>query len=638
MFDQSPADELGMKPVHVVSNQKGFVDLILMFGIMTIATLALMSVTYQKREQQVITDSKLAIDVLQQNYAYYLQDEESWKKTMDDPRNATTFACIKDGTECSQTPQPVAVVLNANNEIVIDTDADKGVKLDGTVCTGYNLGLASCPLHVSLTWQPVCKTTCVNPRTIQIEVAFNRGSSFGGGFGARFVASSVSSMVRKPLDTPVATAVAVGKYFTCAIAEGDVYCWGANDFGALGPAATGDSSVPLKVTGLPRPVTQVEVGMFTVCAIAAGNVYCWGQNHGATPQVINGISWTPLMNVIKVSVGIGHSCAITSNNAAHCWGGNTYANLGYAVPATPDFPVDYNTWSGPNGPAYPVLGLSRGANGPDLGPVTDIVATNRVTCAVVNGGVQCWGLNESRGGSLDMSSPGFPNLAYDPIGAKGHKVCYPWVFAGTALPAVSDPMFMYGFFLPPGGGPSPYDSGMCNPKPEPTDYPILDSNVKQIRSSFGSFCALFNNGDLACWGHYDYGKLARSLPAATQEPQLVTTIHGVESLGHHSTGFFGLKGGRLWAWGRNNVGNPMGDPNGAWAAPFWGNIWDPIELTGLPPNITSFQGGASDEGYHNCAIASQRVYCWGQNDRGQLGDGTTTNRLTGTAVQVITWP
>lgn len=620
-----------------MSNQKGFIDIIVMFGIMTFATLALMSVTYQKRELQLNVDSKLAVDILQQGYSYHLQDSEAWKKTLYDSRNATTFACLLSGSVCSQTSQDIAVVRNAKDEIVVDTDADKGVQLDGTICSGYSAGNSNCPLHVNLSWKPICKTTCTNPRTIQIEVSFNRSPASGG--GARFVASAVSNVVRKPLEAPIVTAVGVGKKFTCALAEGDVYCWGSNSNGVLGPAATGDSSTPIKVTGLPTGVTQIDVSMETVCAIAGGNVYCWGQYHGgSSPQIINSLSGTPLTNVTRVATGIGFSCAITSIGAAYCWGANTKATLGYAVPPTPTFPVDYNTWSGPNGPAFPVLGLSRGINGPDLGSVTDIAVTITSACAVVNGGVQCWGSNDSRGGGSDMSVSGYPDLAYDPMGPKGHKVCYPWVFAGTVLPPPPGIAgFMYGFYLSPAGGPTPYDTAMCNPKPEPTDYPILDSNVKQIRVSFGSFCALFNNGDLACWGSYDYGKLARALPS-TQEPQIATTIHGVESIGHNSTGFFALKAGKLWAWGKNNAGNPMGDPNGSWAAPFFGSIWDPIELTGLPANITNFQGGATDEGYHSCAVANQQVYCWGLNDVGQLGDGTLNNKLFGTPTMVSNWP
>jgi alpha-tubulin suppressor-like RCC1 family protein len=37
-------------------------------------------------------------------------------------------------------------------------------------------------------------------------------------------------------------------------------------------------------------------------------------------------------------------------------------------------------------------------------------------------------------------------------------------------------------------------------------------------------------------------------------------------------------------------------------------------------------------GHHTCAIKSGALYCWGYNDYGQLGDGTTTHRNTPVAV------
>ena len=37
--------------------------------------------------------------------------------------------------------------------------------------------------------------------------------------------------------------------------------------------------------------------------------------------------------------------------------------------------------------------------------------------------------------------------------------------------------------------------------------------------------------------------------------------------------------------------------------------------------------------YHACAVMNKQVWCWGKNNLGQLGDGTTTNRAG--AVRVI---
>src|SRR5439155_637918 len=96
-----------------------------------------------------------------------------------------------------------------------------------------------------------------------------------------------------------ASALAAGGDTTCAVVEGSVDCWGANDFGQLGqggtPSATGAPG-PVTVIGA---VTSLSAGTGFTCAVFAGNVYCWGTNSSyqfgessppamsATPLLVN---------------------------------------------------------------------------------------------------------------------------------------------------------------------------------------------------------------------------------------------------------------------------------------------------------------------------------------------------------------
>src|SRR6185436_20655311 len=66
---------------------------------------------------------------------------------------------------------------------------------------------------------------------------------------------------------------------TCAIRDGDLYCWGANDFGQLGLGDTAVHATPTQVTALTTTWQRVAVGTFSTCAITSGgSLYCWGRN------------------------------------------------------------------------------------------------------------------------------------------------------------------------------------------------------------------------------------------------------------------------------------------------------------------------------------------------------------------------
>jgi len=77
-----------------------------------------------------------------------------------------------------------------------------------------------------------------------------------------------------------AVAVAAGGDDTCVItADGDVYCWGANDGGQLGVPAGRDRSIPSRIDGLGGPAVALAVMDEAICALLrSGSVECWGDN------------------------------------------------------------------------------------------------------------------------------------------------------------------------------------------------------------------------------------------------------------------------------------------------------------------------------------------------------------------------
>ena len=64
----------------------------------------------------------------------------------------------------------------------------------------------------------------------------------------------------------------------CAVAvSGDVYCWGANNYGQAGSGDRAPTS-PVKVDGLPEPASVVRATPHATCALlVSGRLFCWGR-------------------------------------------------------------------------------------------------------------------------------------------------------------------------------------------------------------------------------------------------------------------------------------------------------------------------------------------------------------------------
>ena len=131
-------------------------------------------------------------------------------------------------------------------------------------------------------------------------------------------------------------------------------------------------------------------------------------------------------------------------------------------------------------------------------------------------------------------------------------------------------------------------------------------------------CALTIFGDMFCWGDNSQGQLGDGTRISSLVPNPVAGLAGtVESFSpgrQHVCAV--LTGGTAQCWGDNSTGQVGNN-----------SFFDRL----LPTNIAGLSGLVSNvaSGYdHSCAVTtSADAYCWGNNDFGQLGDGTFIQRL-----------
>ena len=182
--------------------------------------------------------------------------------------------------------------------------------------------------------------------------------------------------------------LSVGGQHTCALkADGQIWCWGRGTAGRLGNGDTLDKNIPTVVSGGGGYI-QVSAGGEHTCALKTdGKVWCWGEGDQgrlgggistdtSTPTVVKASADADLGDVIQISSGDEHTCALKSNGQAWCWGEGSSGRLG-----------DGNTTDR----SYPVL-VVRDNIDTVLGGIVQITSGEQHTCAMLaDSTAMCWG-------------------------------------------------------------------------------------------------------------------------------------------------------------------------------------------------------------------------------------------------------
>jgi alpha-tubulin suppressor-like RCC1 family protein len=137
-----------------------------------------------------------------------------------------------------------------------------------------------------------------------------------------------------------------------------------------------------------------------------------------------------------------------------------------------------------------------------------------------------------------------------------------------------------------------------------------------ISAGFAHTCGLLRDRTIWCWGDNEYGQLGNNSSSQySYTPLQVWDSTGsiaITAGGWHSCTV--LRDGSTWCWGKNDCGQ-LG--NGTTT-----NSRSPVAVASGGIRAWKIAAGGS----HTCTVAfNGAVWCWGMNDSGELGNGTTTD-------------
>jgi alpha-tubulin suppressor-like RCC1 family protein len=325
--------------------------------------------------------------------------------------------------------------------------------------------------------------------------------------------------------------------------------------------------------------------------------YSWGANgqgqlgngtfaNGNTPGPVNVLT----SGVTVVAGGSSSSSFAIRNGAIYSWGANPFGQLGYAG----------GTQTSPN----PVPGMSSG--------VTAIANGTEHTLAIQNGALFSWGGN----GMGELGRPFvFPPETPRAVPTLSSGVTA--VAAGLQMSLVIQNGAAYSFGLNDVGQ---LGLGTTNNTPNqvPTVIPSLSSGVTHIDAKFKHSAAI-QNGGLFAWGDNFRGQLGNGTNGNSSSPVAVNGMaSGVTDVSVGNSHTLAVQNGVAFAWGNNDNGQ-LG------TGQFMPSTNVPVAVPGLPTNVIEVEAAL----FNSYALtADRRLFAWGLNDQGQVGNGTFDPRYT----------
>ena len=295
-------------------------------------------------------------------------------------------------------------------------------------------------------------------------------------------------------------AVTVAYMQSVAFRNHTAMAWGNNGFGQLGNGDSGNSLVPVPVTGLPRMTGIVTGGTHSLSFRNLSGVWAWGNNgYGQLGNGTTTATYKPvkvfrnstsarsyLTNVTAVAAGGSHSLALDASGTVWAWGANTWGQTGY------DTSLGYSLT------AKPVLNLPLG------GFVATRIAAGGGHSLALDAAGTVWSWGNNYAGQLGDGTAVNRSVPVQVVGTAGSGVL---------------------------------------------------QNVTAIAAGGSHTLALLADGSVVAWGYNTYGQLGNGTLVSSSIPVTVTGLGGVVAVAAGLDHSLALKSdGTVWAWGYNASG------------------------------------------------------------------------------------
>ncbi len=398
--------------------------------------------------------------------------------------------------------------------------------------------------------------------------------------------------------------VYAGNFMACGIVATNnlIYCWGVGDGGQLGRESISNQTTPTwpvtqtdTITGPYVQARQVSGGNDGFCALTIDRrLFCWGRNIGVSTITANVATAEPIVTGSSsqqilpnlMSQGEQHICLIDLTGLAFCTGSDLHGELGDSAGGT-------SPGTSPTIGTYPFVLHSPAAGW------AKIAAGQAHTCGIPRFNPndatsqipRCWGLNTS-GQVGDNSTKG--------------------AVGGSLINGLGGQQVPVQITMPAG---------------------VTAFDTTSITTGAQHSCGIAIGGAAYCWGGNGLGQLGTG-EASTQVDSIPTPVTG----GHVFTRIYAGTyhtcaidaAGAAWCWGRDDYGQ-LGDGGGG-STGFNTGTATPVPVGGgltfkslsvgelYTCGVTGSVGTAGGPS----ALAGV-VYCWGNNQFGQIGNGTTSN-------------